>query len=323
MSTPTNNWKLGLFVAVGVCTALAMTVFLGARSFQKQTVSYMTYFDESVQGIDVGSPVKFRGVTIGKVSMIDVAADHRMVAVLCDLGVSNLNSLGLSVERHKGKRTKLSLPPDLRVQLGALGLSGGKFILLDYFSTKDYPAPTLPFSPPENYIPSAPSTMKNLESSVVHAVDRFPELAAGALKVINQASKLLSDIDDNRVVQKAVVSMTNLDRLINDSDKAVNQLQTGKLSGQAAETMAKLTMAIANANRLMAEAGGDKGLLASVHRTSDAVGGMAQNVGSLAPNLEGALREVQEAAESIKRLATSIDRDPDMLLKGRAKRKSP
>src|SRR3569832_1543142 len=124
MSTPVNHWKLGLFVVVGVCTAMAMVVYLGARSMQKETVSYMTYFDESVQGIEVGSPVKFRGVTVGRISLIDVAADHRMVALSCELGVTELNGLGLSVERHKGNRTKLSLPPDLRVQLGSFGLTG-------------------------------------------------------------------------------------------------------------------------------------------------------------------------------------------------------
>ncbi len=36
--------------------------FFGSRSFQKETVSYKTFFDESVQGLEIGSPVKFRGV---------------------------------------------------------------------------------------------------------------------------------------------------------------------------------------------------------------------------------------------------------------------
>lgn len=323
MSTPTNNWKLGLFVVVGVCTALAMMVFLGGRSLQKQTVSYLTYFDESVQGIEVGSPVKFRGVTIGKVSVIDVAADHRMVEVLCELGVANLNRLGLSVEQHKGKRTKLSLPPDLRVQLGSLGLTGGKFILIDYFSIKDYPPPRLPFPAPENYIPSAPSMMKNLENSMVHAVDRFPELTAGMLKVLTGVSTVVADIDDKKLLEKAVVTLTLLDRVLADADKAINQLEAGQLSQKASSAFAKLDTALTNVNRLVEQASGDKGLLASAQRTSDALGGVAQNARYLGPTLEETLREVQGAAESIRRLADSIDRDPDMLLKGRAKKKAP
>jgi phospholipid/cholesterol/gamma-HCH transport system substrate-binding protein len=323
MSTPTNNWKLGLFVVVGFCTALAMVVVLGARSLQKQTVSYTTYFDESVQGIEVGSPVKFRGVTIGKVSVIDVAADHRMVELLCELFVANLNSLGLSVEQHQGKHTKLSLPPDLRVQLGSLGLTGGKFILIDYFTIKDYPPPTLPFPAPANYIPSAPSMMKNLEHSVVHAADRFPEIAEVMLKVLTGVSTLVAEINNQKLFEKAVVTMTNVDHVLADADKAINQLEAGKLSQKASAAIAKLDVALTNVNRLVEQASGEKGLLASVQRTSDSLGGMAQNARYLGPNLEETLREVQAAAESIRRLADSIDRDPDMLLKGRAKKRTP
>ena len=76
-------------------------------------------------------------------------------------------------------------------------------------------------------------------------------------------------------------------------------------------------------NHLIEQLSSDKGLLASAQRTSDALGGMAQNARYLGPTFEETLREVQGAAESIRRLADSIDRDPDMLLKGRAKKKAP
>ena len=79
MSAQTNHWKLGLFVVVGFVLAACTVVFLGAQSLKKQSVDYKTYFDESVQGLEVGSPIKFRGVTIGHVNAIDVAPDHRHV----------------------------------------------------------------------------------------------------------------------------------------------------------------------------------------------------------------------------------------------------
>ena len=60
---------------------LTTVAVLGARSLQKEVGRYVSYFDESVQGLDVGSPVKFRGVTIGTVGGIDVAPDHRHVEV--------------------------------------------------------------------------------------------------------------------------------------------------------------------------------------------------------------------------------------------------
>ena len=105
MSAPSNHWKLGLFVVVGVGLFLALLVALGASSLKKESVEYATYFDESVQGLDVGSPVKFRGVTIGNVSEIDVAPDRRHVEVLCAITVSQLVSLKLLDTTPKG------LPP--------------------------------------------------------------------------------------------------------------------------------------------------------------------------------------------------------------------
>src|ERR1700733_12217219 len=112
MAAPTNHWKLGLFVVVGVVLSLTTTTFLGAESLKKKVVSYKTYFDESVQGLEVGSPVKFRGVTVGTVSIISIAADRRHVEVTSDLAVNDLADLGLSI--GKGEKSKIRVPPDLR-----------------------------------------------------------------------------------------------------------------------------------------------------------------------------------------------------------------
>jgi len=57
----TNHWKLGLFVVVGMGLALATVFWLGLRRLNRDAIPIVTYFDESVQGLDVGSPVKFRG----------------------------------------------------------------------------------------------------------------------------------------------------------------------------------------------------------------------------------------------------------------------
>ena len=306
MSAPTNHWKLGLFVVVAFCMTAATVVFLGARSLRKETVSYKTYFDESVQGLELGSPVKFRGVTIGSVSGIDVAPDHRHVEVTCEIGVKALHGLGLA-EHKKIGRTKMAITPELRVRLETTGITGVKFLLIDYFDQTTHPPPQLPFSTPENYIPSTPSLIKNLEDSVVHALDRLPDVAANIQKVL----------------PAALVTLDNMNVVLQDAHKAISALDTGKLSGRADVALVNLNNAIVNFNKLIDTANSDKGFLAAIQRTADAVGSTAQNANHVGPALEEALREVQGAAESVHRLAESLDRDPDMLLKGRAKRKQP
>lgn len=307
MSTPANHWKIGLFVVVGFCLAAATVVFLGARSLKKDTVTYKTFFDESVQGLEVGSPVKFRGVTIGNVSTIRVAPDHRHVEVAYELDIKDLHGLGLSDPKHLGRHTRMVVPPDLRIQLDTAGITGVKFLLIDYFSPQLYPPPILPFPTPTNYIPATPSLIKNLEDSLIHGLEHLPEVA-------RQIQKLLPAV---------LSTLASVDVLLSDGHKLLSQVDAGKLTGEAQSVMANLNVTVLKINRLVDQVSNDKGLIRSIQRTADAVGTTAANANHVGPALEETLREVQGAAESVRRLADSIDRDPDMLLKGRAKRKQP
>src|SRR5439155_344728 len=84
-TTATNHWKLGLFVLLAVVALLGALFWLGARRFHRESFAAVSYFDESVQGLDVGSPVKFRGVTVGTVAEITIAPDHRHVQVTSNI----------------------------------------------------------------------------------------------------------------------------------------------------------------------------------------------------------------------------------------------
>ncbi len=310
MSTPTNHWKLGLFVVVGICACVATVIFFGGRSLKKETVAYKTYFDESVQGLELGSPVKFRGVSIGNVSDINLAGDKRHVGVTYELGVKVLNSLGLAEDKTKGTKTKLVIPPDLRVQLASSGITGVKFIQMDFFDVKFNPPIELPFEVPDNYIPATASMMKNLEDSVVNAVDRFPEVAKQLLMVLTRVSTILGEIEGIRLPEKLSDTLALLNKVLNQVNTALVALDTGTLSKDAQQTLKNLNVAVTGINQIVG----------SVHRTSEAMGNMAQNATHVGPAMEDALRDVQGAAQSVQRLADALELDPDMLIKGRAKR---
>ncbi|MCE9598526.1 MAG: MlaD family protein [Spirochaetia bacterium] len=63
-------YKIGLFVTLGFALLIGGMLILGAGSFFRPTIHMETYFDESVQGLDIGSAVKHRGVQIGTVESI-------------------------------------------------------------------------------------------------------------------------------------------------------------------------------------------------------------------------------------------------------------
>src|SRR5439155_24240345 len=130
-TTATNHWKLGLFVLLAVGVTLGTLFWLGARRFQRDSFPAISYFDESVQGLDVGSPVKFRGVTIGTVSDITIAPDHRHVQVTSDIYLDALAHLGLRVpKKNTGEEF---IDPNLRVQLVSAGITGVRFLQTDFF----------------------------------------------------------------------------------------------------------------------------------------------------------------------------------------------
>jgi hypothetical protein len=70
MSQKANYFRLGIFILVAAAILVAIVLALGAGNIFKRTVTIETYFDESVQGLDVGSAVKYRGVQIGRVTRI-------------------------------------------------------------------------------------------------------------------------------------------------------------------------------------------------------------------------------------------------------------
>lgn len=316
MATPTNHWKLGLFVVVSVLIGMGVLVFLGARTLAKDTVSYVSYFDESVQGLELGSPVKFRGVTIGRVSLIDIASDGRHVEVTLEVIVQQLERLNLDKITEEG--VGLFLHPDLRVQLTSTGLTGVKFILIDFLDSRTNPRPKLPFKVPRNYIPPAHSTMKNIEDSLVRTAQTFPVLAERLLVTLDKVGVIVDDIHGKGLPEKAIGTLDQTTRSMQELERQLSALEAGKLSSQAQQNLTSVNVSLTKMNALLDHMQSDKGLLASAVRTSNSLGDLARNANTLSPQTEDTLREIRGAAQSIRKLANALEREPDMLIKGRA-----
>lgn len=322
MSAPANHWKLGLFVVAGMVMGLATVAVLGARSARTEIGRYVSYFDESVQGLDVGSPIKFRGVTIGTVGKIDIAPDHRHVEVMSELGVAELARLGLNVGAGpavRDARKKLAMPTNLRVQLASAGLTGVKFLQLDFFDVTDNPPPQLPFPVPENYIPAASSTMKNIEDSLMHMMSRMPEIMDQVGGVVAKVDHILGELDGKKLPDQLGTLLAGANHMLGEAQHKIDQVDTGKLSKEAEASLTGLNETVGRMNKLLAHVDGEKGLLSSVVRASDAFGDTVRSADGLGSQLQEALQSVQEAARSIHRLADALDKDPDMLLKGRSR----
>lgn len=317
MSTPSNHWKLGLFVVTSFALLIGTVLFLAAQSLHKETIPYKTYLDEAVTGLELGSPVKFRGVTVGSVSSIDVAPDRRHVELTMEFIVERIERLGLA--QKEGRKTRIAIPPDLRTQLGSTGLTGVKYVQMDFFDPALYPAPALPFPVPENTIPAAPSALKNIEDSIVTTVQRMPEVLARLISVLDRTDTLVAGFQDAQLPHRTAELVAEVHATVKDARRAVAKLDTGKLSSDAQGTLAKIDDAASQFNTLLAAMQSDTGLMPRAEKATSAVGDVARNAKGVGRELEDTLRDVRDAAQSIQRLSDALEREPDMLLKGRTR----
>ena len=161
--------------------------------------------------------------------------------------------------------------------------------------------------------------MKNLEDAVVRAVNRIPELADSILKITTQINQLLGEFKTAPASVATVLLHANT--LLATLQGAVKDVDARQLSADARTALTGLSGTLARANAVIARLDGERGLAASAQRATGAIGDVALGARGVGRELEETLRDVQEMTASIQRVADALERDPDMLLKGRAKSK--
>jgi ABC-type transporter Mla subunit MlaD len=285
-----THLKLGIFALAVIGGLIAMTLVLGSRQFRQQTVEYVTYFDESVQGLDRGAAVKYRGVSIGSVKSINIAKDGRHVEV----------KLGL----NEGSAELLQSSGDLaalRTQLASQGITGVRLVDITLVDPATYPPPELPFEPGPNYIPSRESLMRGLESGAEDIQRRLPELADQFESVMAKIERGLDRIEEEGIIHKLGVAITDAQATARALRDFTRDIQRSKLPQKTSDVLAKLDTAVDKARRMFDAAG-------SATTSSSA-------------ELRATLRDISDAARSVRELANEIERAPDMLVKGRTRRR--
>jgi ABC-type transporter Mla subunit MlaD len=291
-STATNHWKLGLFVVVAIAALAATLFWLGANRFQRESFEAVSYFDESVQGLDVGSPVKFRGVPVGTVADITIAPDHRLVQVTAEIYLDAVVRLGLRVPDPASHDPFID--PRLRVQLVAAGITGVRFIQTDFFDPARNPPPQLPFEPPWNYVPSTPSTLKGLEDAAVDILARFPAVEEGVVQTTIDLRKTLASVD--RLANGLSAENGSWNALLVQLRDAAAHVQKAVDDAQLGPTTAALR-----------EATGSLGEAAT--QTS-------AQVDEVRDELRLSLAALRDTLESVRTLADSLQRDPSVIVRG-------
>lgn len=228
MSAQTKYFKLGAFVLAGVTVAVGAVVVLGAGTIMRKKVMVETYMDESVQGLDVGAPVKFRGVTVGRLEKIEFAAiqynvkDDR-IALMLAFFPETLK--GWATQDPIARLNEL-IERGLRVRLTSAGLTGVLYLELDHYDPKQNPIPQISWTPNLPYLPSIPSTnarmMARLENVLEHVekmrVDLISEKVVEVLGSIDKMVKTLQPAveDVRKFTDEATVLVRDARKVLTD-----------------------------------------------------------------------------------------------------------
>ena len=333
IAAPANPWKLGLFVLLAGVLGLMGLVYFASARFDRRTFDAVTLIDESVQGLDEGSPVKFRGVTIGKVRSIGFAADRRHVEVQLEVYLDTIEALGLEDKRFPDPNSLSFVAEGVRLRLSRSGITGITFLEADIYPPDQYPVPEYEFRVPMALIPSIPSRLKGLEDGVEVVVATFPQLLMNLNDVTQRVRGALEAVDVGATVRR-------VDRVFDQASErleAVDPGTLGRVGGDLSATLAelrKLSVALsAPDGALLGALDATRGAMGTFDRTlveieaaatAEALRSAGLSLARLGDSgaragesVSRELSNLNDLLHSLRALADLLERDPGVLLRGR------
>jgi paraquat-inducible protein B len=321
MSTHTSPTLIGTFVAGAIGLIVAgILIISGGKLLLTDKSSYVLYFHGSVKGLNIGSPVSFRGVNIGTVTDIQLVVGEKESDIHIPVIIEIDNTKFLSSQTGKPRMDDDDSINDLvqagmraQLQLQSL-LTGQLFVQIDFY-------------------PNTHATLVgNGKYRTTH--EEIPTIPTPIEKI----GKLLEDIPIDKVVDQILASIEGVDRLVNSEDlhaslRALREALTefrdlaGNLDEQVVPVASSVKLTLDDARAALRKAGtaldGVSGTLEGVSDTLGQAKTTLQSADALFTDekvlsaLDNALNEITSAAYAIRILAETINNQPESLLRGR------
>jgi len=294
-----NRVAVGVFVIVLTVTAIASVLFLtSGKYYRKSYDTYQTYMTESVSGLNLNAPVRYRGVDVGRVRGIALApGDVERVQVTLDI--------------ERGTPVKADTVAMLETQ----GLTGIAFIDL---TAGHRDSPPLTAKPGEEYpvILSGSSLMSRLESSV-------PVLLTGLTRVSDNLNAVM-DEENRRALKRTLADLETLARTLAarsatiDSglkDTAHTMRNAARVSDQLPQLVQRVERSADAFDRMTGQLGGAG---ASAGGAIEAVrADLQQFTGETLPEVRELVAELRVLTAALQRATDKVERNPSILLFGR------
>ena len=202
MNNKVNYTLVGFLVFIGIAMMLGFTYWLLQPKTKEEMKKYHIHFDESVLGLNIDAPVKYRGINVGKVTNLKINPNNsEQVEVL----ITILRTTPIKI--------------DTVAKLTAQGITGLSYINLSMGSRETH---DLKVKEGDEYpiIRTVPSFFENFEASLGNVSSKL----SGTL---TQTEKLLNDDNQQQIallLQRTAGFMDKLERVLDD--KTINHLQS-------------------------------------------------------------------------------------------------
>ena len=287
-----NYVLVGAFVlALGTALVAGVLWLAAGGAWQTQYDTYLAVEDESVAGLNLDAPVKYNGVSVGKVQSIHL--DH-----------TNPQRVNLLFAIERGTPIKEDTIAVLKTQ----GLTGIAYVELNGGTAV---SPLLRARPGERYpqiktSPSLAARLENVLGNVLAKLDSTSTNLNAMLSKENQAA-VRSTLADMAVVARTVAARKDsIDTTLKNTAQASAKVDAVMARvGRSADALEKMGSSVAATSE-------------SAGKTVDAVGvGLQRMSAETLPELERLLAELSALSASLKTLSEETRRDPRGLIFGR------
>lgn len=299
MEAKVNFVVVGVFVIVLSTTLIAGVLWLSSGKFYRKNYDvYQTYMSESVSGLNVDAPVRYRGVDVGRVRKIALAP-------------GNVEQVQVTLDIDRGTPVKVDTIAVLQTQ----GLTGIAFVELTAGSRTSAP---LGARPGEDYpvIKSGPSLMNRLESSLT-----------GLVASLNRASDNVSavlDDDNRRALRKTLSDLELLSRTLATRSATIDSglADAAKTMANAARFTDQLPGLVQRVERSadafdrMADQMGVAGLSAA-GVVDDSRADLRRFTNETLPDVHELVAELRDLTATLRRASAELERDPSVLVYGK------
>ena len=332
-----NSKLVGAFVLGAIALFMASIIVFGKGHFFRPTLPVVMYFTGSVKGLQAGSAITFRGVSVGQVNNIELQYDARngqmYIPVFAEIYGDVLSVIGASqadsssVIGH-GKLLKKFIDEGMRAQLSLPNFVTNQVnVTLNFFPGQ--PA-TLVRSIPDHTIeiPTVHSPIQEVSATVENVFKRISELPLDQLvsdtrSLMQGADKLVNNPQLPEIIANANQTMAEVKQAMRSIDAKLGPVLTNadKMSGTAQATLIEAKQRLIEAKETMQRLDDTLSAARTTMRSGDVLAGSTNAL--LAPGspltyeLINTLKEVAITARSARALMQTFERDPNAILVGR------